>query len=177
MKTNTSLRSLLGITQEEAAQLLQTTRSQLSLYELGKRELPAKSFVKLAELWVHVEQANKIPKEAMPYFKEQQIRWQEQLREEIKENRFQQMKLQRKLQKIEGKFKKCCGALQVVAYLETQTEDQTTAKNDLLKWIAKNAKKGIERSGWHAQEECRLALQALQQHEKLMQISMASVST
>ena len=105
MKKNTSLRSLLGITQEEAAQLLQTTRSQLSLYELGKRDLPTKSFVKLAKLWVHVEQANKIPKEAMPYFKEQEIKWQEQLQKDIEENQFQQMMLQRKIQKIEGKFK------------------------------------------------------------------------
>lgn len=176
MKRNTSLRSLLGITQEEAAQLLQTTRSQLSLYELGKRELPTKAWVKLTTLWLHVEEANKMPKEAMPYFKEQQIKWQEQLQKEISENQFQQMILQRKIQKIEGKFKKNCGALQVVAYLETQTEDQTPAEKELLRFIAKNAQKGMERNGWHVLK-CRLALQALEEHEKLMQLNVIPVST
>jgi transcriptional regulator with XRE-family HTH domain len=167
MKKNSSLRSLLGITQEEAAQLLQITRSQLSLYELGKREIPTKAMVKLAELWLYVEEANKTPKETLPYFKEQEAKWQEQLKKKIRNNKFEQWKLERKIEKIEKKFKKCCAALEVAAYLET--ENQTEAEKDLLKLIAKNAQKGIDRNGWHVQEECKLALQSLQQHEKLMQ--------
>ena len=43
-------RELLGITQEDLALLLQASRSQLSLFEIGKRDLPLAAKSKLAEM-------------------------------------------------------------------------------------------------------------------------------
>ena len=45
MKNNIS--TSLGLKQQELAQLLQVSRSQLSLYELGKRSLPIHAMEKL----------------------------------------------------------------------------------------------------------------------------------
>jgi transcriptional regulator with XRE-family HTH domain len=50
MKKQASIREQLGLKQEELAQLLQVTRSQLSLYEIGKRKLPTLATQKLAYL-------------------------------------------------------------------------------------------------------------------------------
>jgi|JI10StandDraft_1071094.scaffolds.fasta_scaffold212604_2 transcriptional regulator with XRE-family HTH domain len=43
-------RELLGVTQEDLSLLLQVSRSQLSLFEIGKRDLPATAKLKLAEM-------------------------------------------------------------------------------------------------------------------------------
>ncbi len=45
-----SISALLGFKQEELALILQVSRSQLSLYELGKRSLPLHAMEKLALL-------------------------------------------------------------------------------------------------------------------------------
>lgn len=50
MENKKSIRSLLGFKQEELALLLKVSRSQLSLYELGKRSLPLHAMEKLALL-------------------------------------------------------------------------------------------------------------------------------
>ena len=48
LKMKNNFRTSLGLKQEELAQLLQVSRSQLSLYELGKRSLPLPALEKLA---------------------------------------------------------------------------------------------------------------------------------
>jgi transcriptional regulator with XRE-family HTH domain len=50
MPKRENIRQLLGLTQEMLAIELQITRSQLSMYELGKRDLPANAKLKLAEM-------------------------------------------------------------------------------------------------------------------------------
>lgn len=50
MKKQLTIREQLGLKQEELALLLQVTRSQLSLYEIGKRKLPTHATEKLATL-------------------------------------------------------------------------------------------------------------------------------
>lgn len=54
MKNQTSITSMLGVTQSEMARLLNVSRSLFSLYELGKRDLPLGAKQKLAELLSHV---------------------------------------------------------------------------------------------------------------------------
>ncbi|WP_396150990.1 helix-turn-helix domain-containing protein [Flavobacterium sp.] len=50
MERQLTIREQLGLKQEELALLLQVTRSQLSLYEIGKRKLPTHATEKLATL-------------------------------------------------------------------------------------------------------------------------------
>ena len=50
MEKQLTIREQLGLKQEELALLLQVTRSQLSLYEIGKRKLPTHATEKLATL-------------------------------------------------------------------------------------------------------------------------------
>ena len=50
MKKDNAIRDLLGVSQEDLALLLNVTRSQLAMYELGKRDLPVAVKVKLATM-------------------------------------------------------------------------------------------------------------------------------
>lgn len=59
MKTIEIFRNQLGLSQEMMANYLRQTRSLLSMYELGKRELPTVALAKLADMTLFFEQ-NKI---------------------------------------------------------------------------------------------------------------------
>lgn len=56
MQKGVNIREQLGVTQEELALLLKVTRSQLSMYELGKRDLPIAAKKQLAELLLYVKE-------------------------------------------------------------------------------------------------------------------------
>jgi transcriptional regulator with XRE-family HTH domain len=56
MNHKTSIREILGITQEKLAILIGVSRSQLSLYEIGKRSLPRNATINLAEILKLVNQ-------------------------------------------------------------------------------------------------------------------------
>ena len=58
MHNHENIRSILGLSQDELATLLAVTRSQISMYELGKRDLPASAKLKLAELIVNAPNKN-----------------------------------------------------------------------------------------------------------------------
>jgi transcriptional regulator with XRE-family HTH domain len=58
MQNNETIRSILGLKQDELAALLSVTRSQLSMYELGKRDLPVDVKRKLAELLTNAHKKN-----------------------------------------------------------------------------------------------------------------------
>lgn len=57
MKHKKSLKETLGIPQEELAALLGVTRSQLSMYESGKRELPLTAIIELTGMLTYMGKA------------------------------------------------------------------------------------------------------------------------
>lgn len=63
MEETKNFRTLLGFKQEELAQLLQVSRSQLSLYEIGKRSLPIHASEKLAQLLLLTQQDSNVNKQ------------------------------------------------------------------------------------------------------------------
>lgn len=50
MKEKQNIRTLLGISQENLALILQVSRSEIAMYEIGKRSLPLHAMEKLAEI-------------------------------------------------------------------------------------------------------------------------------
>jgi transcriptional regulator with XRE-family HTH domain len=97
MRNKSFIRTLLGITQMEMAMLLQTTRSQWAMYELGQRALPLHSQQLLAELLVH-QQTNKKMSKSLPGPTEQHLIQQKQKLERLlRENEFKQSLLGHKI--------------------------------------------------------------------------------
>ena len=58
MKKTPTFRELLGFSQEELALLLQVSRSQIAMYESGKRNLPIIAIEKLAVMLAQSKKAN-----------------------------------------------------------------------------------------------------------------------
>ena len=55
MEKESNLRSMLGLTQNEMAQILNVSRSLYSMYELGKRDLPPASKEMLAGILAYLQ--------------------------------------------------------------------------------------------------------------------------
>jgi len=71
MKKLNSVRKNLGLSQFEMAHYLQINRSQLTMYEQGKRDLPTHAFVKLAEMELFLINDKAQPYTALPNEDEQ----------------------------------------------------------------------------------------------------------
>lgn len=67
MKKENSIRTLIGITQQELAMILGVSRSQLAMFETGKRDLPLPAQQLLAEILTHLQSTpTKTAKAATP---------------------------------------------------------------------------------------------------------------
>ena len=74
MKITQLLRDQLGLSQETMAQYLKITLSQLAMYEIGKRDLPIGTSIKIAEIVLFFEKRQKVSKEEKELFKKQQTK-------------------------------------------------------------------------------------------------------
>ena len=126
MKNNIS--TSLGLKQQELAQLLQVSRSQLSLYELGKRSLPLPAMEKLATLLTHSK------KEAVNSESKNNIRVEDQifLKKLVLKNNHQQLLVERKIIALEKKQNALVTSKQLVAYL---LKDESNMKKSELAFL------------------------------------------
>jgi transcriptional regulator with XRE-family HTH domain len=102
MKNQHAIRTLLGITQQDAAMLLGVHRSQWSMFESGKRSLPVPAMQLLAEMLTHVqapEAASRRTQGILQYSKHQH----RQLESLHRENEYQQAVLAKKMAALEKK--------------------------------------------------------------------------
>lgn len=175
MKRNKSFRALLGITQEEAAMFLKVSRSQLSLYELNLRDIPGNAMIKLHQAWQFADAAQKISEKELPFFKEQQKKQQEILKEEIAMNQLEQMKIQRKLNKILENYQSGINAFYAIKHWKKETEDNDHREKELLEIMEGRAWVKIDNNGRHVQEQYQMKLEVLGAYEKLLKERMKNL--
>lgn len=104
MGTTQYIREQLGLTQESLAMYLLIPLSQLAMHETGKRELPAKASIKIAELLTLLKQSEKNTKAKKERMKQEWLVVTKQLRTKIIDLEFQLAKEKRKLDVIEKKL-------------------------------------------------------------------------
>ena len=85
----------LGLKQFELALLLRVNRSQIAMYETGKRELPSAASTLLFEILAQVEPAKQLSKNK-PDARDAAAK-QNQIQKLLNDNTFQQMKVSRKI--------------------------------------------------------------------------------
>ena len=113
MENKKSIRSLLGFKQEELALLLKVSRSQLSLYELGKRSLPVHAMEKLTIMLTLAQKGkakSKVKKNIS--VKEQNI-----LKKLLLKNNHQQLLVERKIKALEKKQNALVTSKKLIAHL------------------------------------------------------------
>ncbi len=147
-------RDQLGLSQEMMAIYLAVTKSQLSMYEIGKRELPSAALTKLADLAVFFEQ-NKISKEQESEFqKEQELKLKAFLDFQIKELQYKQMKEQRILHAIQKKYHQSLKLHAFALHLQK-------GKEKLADALLQQAISGVERNGLLLQTQQLLKLEGI----------------
>ena len=111
MKNNIS--TSLGLKQQELAQLLQVSRSQLSLYELGKRSLPIHAMEKLT-IMLALAQKGKVKSEMKKSISNEE---QNVLKKILLKNNHQQLIVERKIKALEKKQNALVTSKKLIAHL------------------------------------------------------------
>lgn len=119
MKNEALIRNMFGLTQQETAILLNVTRTQLSMYEIGQRDLPTTAVLKLAAVTVHLQNTKEPSDESKKLLKMEQEKTQEWLKRERLNLEYKKLTLERKITAMENKRKECFAALEVVAFLQS----------------------------------------------------------
>ena len=151
MKTTQLFREQLGLSQEAMAQYLGITKSQISMYELGKRELPTPALARLAAIAVFLEHYKNGANDHKEIFENQEIETIELLELVKKELEYQCIKEQRKLDRIQKKYNENLKLFSFVNYFQNEPSIQMEA-------LLQQALKGIEKNGLAAQTKQILKL-------------------
>lgn len=153
-----NIREQLGLTQEEASEILGISRGQLSMYELGKRDLPTHALVKLATLSNYVSEAlnkqSNLEVDKKAYHKKS-IAIVDNL---IAKHQLKKIQLERKLKKIKNNQQKAFAALQVSLY---ELSNNKEADKSTMQHIMRQAEKKLEMNNWQKQLECQYEIVSL----------------
>jgi transcriptional regulator with XRE-family HTH domain len=129
MKNNATLRSLLHISQADMARLLKVHRSQLSMFELGKRDLPRQAKLLLAPMLAHVTEAGlKPPPDTYQPVGCKQVL----LTALLLDNEFERLRMTRKLEKTRKYLEKKQAALSLTTFLSKSTAHKSESHQELI---------------------------------------------
>lgn len=160
MKNLNTVRISLGLSQYEMAHYLEISRSQLTMYEQGKRDLPTHALVKLAEMELFLMQyATQSKSKPLPQEKAQLQKAQEIFDKHQKEVAFQQLVLEKKLGRLQKKYQH---NIRLLAFLTNLEEKNSTANTLEKSWrtIMKNSTMhNIEINGLHHQAKIVVEMQ------------------
>ncbi len=168
MKSNNNFRALLGIKQEDLALLLKVTRSQLSMYELGKRDLPVVAKLQLAEMLQHVQESKTQRVRRLPLEKKQVDEKKRVVAGLLQINQHHQHTLDKKIKALEKKQETSVAKMSLAGYLE-QHYLKKDIEHHLLKSIGAKAQKDLEEKGWALLLQYQIKKEVLEAEAKFLE--------
>lgn len=160
MKNLKAIRKQLGLSQHQMAYYLKLSRTQLAMTENGKRDLPLQALVKLAEMELFLNNLIHAPQpEPMLHEAAQLDKATAMLAQHQKELEYQQLVLQRKLDKMQNAYQYNCQLLQFATHLADKNTNANTVEKSWLQMIKTMANRNIEANGLHHQAKIKLNLQ------------------
>ncbi|WP_281297428.1 helix-turn-helix domain-containing protein [Flavobacterium limnophilum] len=155
MKTTQLYRAQLGLSQEAMSQYLGVTKSQLAMYEAGKRELPTAALIKLAEITQFFGLNIVTEEEQIDLLNKQELDVKVLLTHQVKELEYKQMKEQRLLDAIQKKYHQNLELHSLALHLQK-------SKLPLANVLLQQAIRGIEANGLAKQVQQQLKLESIQ---------------
>lgn len=143
MKKGFNPREVLGLTQHQIAKLLNVSRSQWSMYELGQRDLPASAFLVLGDMMVFAKTITVQTAPKTEHQLKQEASLQVALQKLLQENAYQLERVARKLAPLEQKHQAQLKTLQLLAYLKTQNPNTGTPQSKNLDRITTQTINGV----------------------------------
>jgi transcriptional regulator with XRE-family HTH domain len=165
MKQASKYREALGITQEEAAQLLKIPKSILGMFEIGQRDLPSVIKLQLITLYNLVldrEKATDVSKQNTLSKKEIIL----VVQEALLENKFNLQVLERKIEQTQNKFQKYCKQIQLVQILESNFNTKEKPSQDYIEVLKRKAERGMQKNSLLEQTKLQLKLKGLKSFQK-----------
>ena len=154
MKLTQLFRNQLGLSQEMMAIYLAITKSRLSMYELGKRELPNATLTKLAELAVFFDQNKGNEAQPTDLQNDQEQKLNEFIAFQIEDLKYKKLKEERLLETMQKRHKQ-----NGVLYKWAQHLQETNTT--LAAVLMQQAIKGMEQNGLVSQTKQKLKLQTI----------------
>ena len=167
MQKTQTVSKLLGLKQEELAMLLKVSKGQLAMYETGKRELPVSALLSLVPMFQFLkeERLKSCSAEILKSQAEQQKKVLEHL---LRENKYFQTEVSKKLEMAERKYQANMSAIHLMQYLENEATKKGETPNDLLELIAGRAASDLRKNNWCVVTKYQLELEFLQAQEKML---------
>lgn len=156
-------RELLGVTQEDLALLLQVSRSQLSLFEIGKRDLPAAAKLKLAEMLSYSQNSFK-RKETTIATTIQENEKEKIIKDFLFVNLRKQRAVKKKIASLEKKQQNSIAALHLAEFLNTS--ESKNPSYILADGIELKAKNNLEKNNLKEIYKLQIKLELLEIEEK-----------
>lgn len=164
----TNLKSLLGITQQDAAIILQVSRSQISLYDLYLRDLPTAAMIKLTQGWLYADAKAKLSKESSLCCKEEEKRMKEFLKAEIQKNELEQLNMRQQIKKMSEKYDSTVRGLHALEFWKQQVKETSSKEMQILTLVEERTKIKLDDCSWYVQEQYRMKLETLEHYGKML---------
>ena len=165
---NTEIKNLLGIKQEDLAMILGVSRGQLSMYIIGKRNLPIEAKLILSEL-VAVFSNNKKQMINNNVLNNDLDDAEKIFYSMKKIDAYKKIVLQKKLSILERKYADSKKTIALIEYLETSLDFANNDKKQLYDLIKSKAEIEIKKYGLTAQISLKIELESLKNKEKTIQ--------
>ncbi|AWM14123.1 hypothetical protein DI487_09860 [Flavobacterium sediminis] len=161
MKEARQFREALGLTQEEAAQLLKIPKSRIGMFEIGQRELPVKAKLRLVTLYHDLQKQEALLQSATneTFEKEAYVAF---LELELLENQFNRQVLERKLEQSKEKYQKSLKLSRLTTLLEQDTKETEKPSPAFMEFLKRKARNGMQKHG--LPEQAKLALKLKSYH-------------
>jgi transcriptional regulator with XRE-family HTH domain len=159
MKNLNAIRINFGLSQLEMATYLQIHRSQLTMYEQGKRDLPTHALVKLAEMELFLYNYTSQPSPSFPLEAEQLQKATEIFEKHQKETAYKLLILQKKLEKLQANYKYNIRLLAFLTEMEEKNADANGLEKNCIAVMKTNALLKIETNGLHHQAKIKLQME------------------
>lgn len=150
-----------GISQLDLAKLLKVTKSQIGMFEIGKRSLPVDAMNTLAEILKYFKDNSTSSKRIITNLKTQEMQKKIELEKALKENKYKQALLERKMIQVEKKQQYNMASLRFVDYLE-----QKNIEIDFAKQLDKNATLELSKNGMSKLTQYEIEVIGLKAMEK-----------
>ena len=168
MQKRKSISKLLGIKQEELAMLLKAHKSQLAMFETGKRDLPNTAMSQLFEMLRFAQEDTSKLANTISLMNSQALQKKKALDHLIKENHHKQFALEKKLNVLEKKYNSNLMAVQLINYFEQQNTENYELGKQMAKIIEKKSIAELEKNGLAMITKYKIEQEVLKAKEKII---------
>lgn len=175
MKKNHTFSALLGLKQDQMAQLLQVHTSQWSMHECGKRSLPLKAKQTLSIMLGYLKFEGKSLKVEQNLTEQEELK-KEYLKKRLRMNDLDMYEINKKIEHAERKYNDNIKVIGLVEYLISLPPTKETFDGELLKIYAAEAERALKKSNLANLTDLKLKKDLLQQERLLLDSALNKIS-